>query len=293
MKSLLLKLHTQTAMHAGSGQADSVIDLPIQRESHTGYPCVFGSSVKGALRTHAETRTNLGENTVAQLFGKEGNSDDGNAGAVLVSDARLLLLPMRSLTGQFRWVTCPAILNRLVQDSKRFGNEITAPIPTVANEEVITASNETVSNENALYLEEYRFTKAASQLDTAWVAILANFLSYDNGQEMLTNQLAIINDEDFAYLAKYTLPVNPHIAIETATKITKKGALWYEEYLPSDTVLYIGISIEDERKKDGAKADELSQYFMQLFVDSQWLQMGGNETVGMGWCSVKLSNMEA
>ncbi|MBS9781367.1 MAG: type III-B CRISPR module RAMP protein Cmr4 [Gammaproteobacteria bacterium] len=288
MKSLLLKLHTQTAMHAGSGQADSVIDLPIQRETHTGYPCVFGSSVKGALRTHAETRANLGDNKVAQLFGKEGNSDDGNAGAVLVSDARLLLLPMRSLTGQFRWVTCPAILNRLIQDSKRFGSEITTPIPTIKNEEVIT-----VSNEENLYLEEYRFTKSNMQLDTAWIEVLADFLSYDNSKEMLTNQLAIINDDDFAYLAKYALPVNPHIAIETATKITKNGALWYEEYLPADSVLYIGVNIEDERKKDGVTADELSLHFMQLFSDSQWLQMGGNETVGMGWCSVKLSNTEA
>lgn len=290
MKNLLLTLHAQTSIHAGSGQSDSVIDLPVQRESHTGYPCVFGSSMKGALRAHAEMRTKMDKDAVSRLFGKEGDGSTGdkggNAGAALISDARLLLLPIRSLTGQFRWVTCPAVLKRFTQDAKRFGQAIDAEIPAVASEQVLTPSDE-----KNLYLEEYRFSGAGS-IDNAWVEQLAELIAYDDAKTMLTNQLAVINDDDFAYLAKYTLPVNPHIAIETKIKTTIGGALWYEETLPSDSVLYVGIGVDDERKKDGKKAAELTEDLQSLFTEQTWLQIGGNETVGMGWCHVNLTVSE-
>ena len=285
MQTTLLKLHAQTAIHAGCGQNDSVIDLPVQRESHTGYPCIFGSSVKGALRTHAETRSDLDAQVIARLFGKEGDINTGNTGAVLVSDARLLLLPMRSLTGQFFWVTCPNILMRLVQDSKRFGKELSFKVPTVGAEEVLTNNN--VQAGAKLYLEEYQFTKSKQPIDESIIKELATYIAYDDAQALLTHQLAMISDDNFAYLAKYTLPVTPHIALDSQTKVTKNHALWYEETLPSDAVLYVGIMVEDERKKEGKAKQELAKEFSQMFNAHPWLQVGGNETVGMGWCSLK------
>ena len=39
-----------------------------------------------------------------------------NAGAVAFSDARILAFPVRSLSGVFAWVTCPAVLDRLSRD---------------------------------------------------------------------------------------------------------------------------------------------------------------------------------
>ena len=50
----LLGLITETSLHAGAGSSVGVVDLPIQREGHNGWPCVFGSAVKGALRDMAE-----------------------------------------------------------------------------------------------------------------------------------------------------------------------------------------------------------------------------------------------
>ncbi len=284
MQTTVMTLHAQTALHAGSGQSDSVIDLPVQRESHTGFPCIFGSSMKGALRSHAETRSKIKDAIIAQLFGqKEG---DGNAGALLVSDARLLLLPIRSLTGQFRWITCPAVLKRYKADRQRFGIHCDLAVPEVNPEEILIASGE----EAPLYLEEYRFNGKPHDL-SAWVDRLAGAIDYDDAQTMLNNQLGILNDDDFAYLATYTLPVNPHIAIENSTKTTMQGALWYEETLPPDTLLYVGIGVDNERKAKGKDAQELMTDFQHIFTadDARWLQIGGNETVGMGWCSVKFT----
>lgn len=316
MQNKLLTLHAQTSIHAGSGKDDSVIDLPIQRESHTGYPCVFGSSMKGALRAHAEARISrlkkaleetdddnkkaeldasltAAKNAINPLFGFAGTGNDGSAGAALVSDARILLLPIRSLTGQFRWVTCPNTLARFKQDAVRFGTAIDTDTPSVQSGQVLTPNNEEV-----LYLEEYRFNRPPNNDNNngektpteMWADELANYLCYDEDEakSMLKEQLAIISNEDFAYLAQYALPVNPHIAVDSQTKTTVGGALWYEETLPSDSVLYLGIAIDDERKKGGETSSTLADDFQQLFDNNRWLQIGGNETVGMGWCHVEI-----
>ncbi|MGY0399562.1 MAG: type III-B CRISPR module RAMP protein Cmr4 [Ostreibacterium sp.] len=282
MKTTLLSLHAQTSIHAGSGQTDSVIDLPIQRESHTGYPCVFGSSMKGALRDFFEQQAHR---QTAHLFGSEEN-DQGHAGALLISDARLLLLPIRSLTGSFRWVTCPAILRRFKKDSKRFGKAITLGVPEVDPEQVLTAKGE-----ETLYLEEYCFKKPnntdnSSALVGEWVACLADFINDEAAKILLEQQLAIISDTDFAYLAHYTLPVN---ARNVLNDNKTSDNLWYEEILPSETILYLGVAAEKSRGNAEMTDKEVMQSFQEALAD-KWLQVGGNETIGMGWFYVACHN---
>jgi CRISPR-associated protein Cmr4 len=52
MKQNLLYLFTRTPLHVGAGSAVGAIDQPIQRERHTGFPLIPGSSIKGVLRDH-------------------------------------------------------------------------------------------------------------------------------------------------------------------------------------------------------------------------------------------------
>ena len=52
----ILGLLAETSIHAGTGQTVGAIDLPIQREKHTNWPCIYGSAMKGALRAQAESR---------------------------------------------------------------------------------------------------------------------------------------------------------------------------------------------------------------------------------------------
>jgi len=98
----LLGLWAQTSIHAGAGSSIDGIDLPIQREGHNGWPCVFGSSVKGALRAKAEDLWGKNDG-VRYIFGPDSDSDKASehAGALMVSDARLLLLPVRSFNRLF------------------------------------------------------------------------------------------------------------------------------------------------------------------------------------------------
>lgn len=288
----ILGLLAQTSIHAGTGSTTGVIDLPIQREGYNGYPCIFGSSMKGALRTRAETQYGKGNTSVTFVFGPDTNNASEHAGAIMVSDARLLLLPIRSLTSQFKWVTCPDALNRFQRDVNRFGvNTATVAIPAVSGNNAIVPTPTIVPPQTvplSLFLEEYRFEANSANLDSL-INSLANLMQRDDAQAALQQQLVIVSDDMFAHLCQHATPVNAHIAIDSDTKTVRNGALWYEETLPPETLLYVGISAVNARAKDAEMpADSILGAVTGLFTDKPWLQVGGNETVGMGWCAVKI-----
>lgn len=279
----IMGLLAQTSIHAGTGQNTGVIDLPIQREGHNGYPCVFGSAMKGALRSRAETEVS-DKDSVNFVFGPDTNNASDHAGALLVSDARLVLLPIRSLTSQFKWVTCPDALSRLQRDAERFGVKLEGlDIELVGDDAIVPAQ----TKDGSLFLEEYRFEAKPKDLGSL-VKALASLMSRSDAEAALQSQLVIISNDMFSHLAQHGTPVNAHIAIDSETKTVKPGALWYEETLPPETLLYVGLSAVKARAK-GAEmpASAILNTITGLFASKPWLQVGGNETVGMGWCAVK------
>jgi CRISPR-associated protein Cmr4 len=283
MQHALLGLIAETSLHAGAGKSVGVIDLPIMRESHTGWPCVFGSAVKGALRTRA-SQENLA--WVADVFGPDTNNAGDHAGALAVGDARLLLMPVRSLTGHFKWVTCPSLLRRVAADATRLGIKDTATFTTnIGDDEAITPEQE-----GSLFLEEFHF-KAKKQDMNDLLDWLASFVGADF-KDRLAKQLVIVSDDIFAHMAQFATPVTPHIAINNERKIVKSGALWYEETLSPETVLYVTLAASASRRDAKAfNAEKILDSVLSLFSnDKPYLQLGGNETVGMGWCRVNQVN---
>lgn len=290
----ILGLLAQTSIHAGTGQNTGVIDLPIQREGHTGYPCVFGSGVKGALRARAEQeypRNDDGtlKSSVKCVFGPESSGEIDHAGALMVSDARLLLMPVRSLTSQFKWVTCPDVLSRYQRDAERFG-VVSGGFThvEVTGDKALVPASEDSSQQTTLFLEEYRFDTTQADLDKL-IESLAGLMKRADAVTALKQQLVIVSNDMFAHLTQHATPVNAHIAINSETKVVKPGALWYEETLPPETLLYVGLSAVNARAK-GKSAEMPASVILaaitDLFVQKPWFQVGGNETVGMGWCAV-------
>jgi CRISPR-associated protein Cmr4 len=279
----LLGLISETSLHAGAGTSAGVIDLPIQREGHNGWPCVFGSAVKGALRDLGESRLGKASHDVHALFGPDTANAADNAGAIAVGDARLLLLPVRSLTTAFKWVTCPEALQRFKRDASRLGIagfDFAVPQVTDAQARVAKGMGD-------LFLEEYRFTLHEDSAVKGIAESLARLLSRERVESELTERLTLISNDLFTHLARSATPVNAHIALDSETKTVIDGALWYEETLPPETVLYAPILANNSRKKDFTlSAMDVLGKVAGLFGDRPWLQLGGNETVGMGWCAV-------
>jgi RAMP superfamily protein len=121
MTTEIIGLLAETYIHPGTGQSAGAIDLPVARERVTQYPFIPGSSMKGAL---LDASRGSGLDT-DRLFGQQ-----ENAGQLLISDARLLLLPVRSLTSPYIWLTCPHLIERFRRDMERAGKG--AALPKVA-----------------------------------------------------------------------------------------------------------------------------------------------------------------
>ena len=280
--SAIIGLVAETQIHAGSGESNGVVDLPVMREKATGWPCVFGSAVKGSLRARGETLFAANQEIVEQIFGSASTTGSEFAGALLVSDARLVLLPVRSLTGHYRWVTCPDMLSRLARDRVRFGLGQSVAIPQVENNTALV-----VKGSNRLFLEEYAYACQETDLDALISTLLAPLLGERSPE--LAEKLAIISNDDFGHICQSAIPVQAHIRINNDTKTVASGALWHEESLPADTVLYFGLTAMDARQGQLPAMALLGQITEGLFGQKPFLQLGGNETTGMGWCSVNIS----
>lgn len=286
-QSALLLLTSETPLHAGAGQSVDGIDLPIQREVHTDWPCVYGSSVKGALRAHTEQRMADKAIAITDLFGPDHGGaqerDSSHAGALLVGDATLLALPVRSLQSSFKWVTCPQALQRFARTAERLG--LTLELPALAQ----PARDKAFGQGDAkLFLEEFRFEQSPDACIGALASALAPLSGGALDKDTLEQRLVVVHDDIFSFLARNATSVQPHIAIDSTKKTVKDGMLWFEETLPPETLLYVPLTATASRRKGGdlTAAQVLAQFEQLLPAGKNWLQLGGNETTGMGWCRV-------
>ena len=261
MKTAMLGLLAETPIHPGTGRGMGVVDLPVAREAATDYPVLVGSSLKGALKDKMEK---------AQVdFPKVRFGVQERAGDLLVSDARLLLLPVRSLDGAYRWVTCPHLVERYRRDLARAGLKLRPESRDVELRYVLTIGTDD------LFLEERQFTiSGPPPADLA--SSVAPLLLHQETKDRLASQIAVLNDNDFAWFARYGLSIQARNVLEDDTK--KSTNLWYEETLPPDTVMYALVA-----GRSGEALDSLNALFPE---NDPYLQAGGNETVGQGWFAV-------
>lgn len=265
MKTLLYGLLAETSIHPGAGQSSGFVDLPVAREAATDYPVIVGSSMKGALLSAARDR-GWTDDERDRVFGKH-----DNAGGLLVSDARLLLLPVRSLTSHFMWVTCPHLIERYLRDRKRSGYNEGAFVFTSLRDENTEAPKYLGLNLGDLFLEERQFTLAGGLPDKL-AEIFNPLMRHDETKKRLDKQLVVLSDVSFAWFARYGLAINARNVLDEKTKTSKN--LWYEETLPPDSLFYLLLAERSEGALEKTKT---------LFANKPYLQAGGNETVGHGW----------
>ena len=272
MRAVMLGLLAETSIHPGSGRSMGVVDLPVAREASTHYPVLVGSSLKGALKDKA---AEVAPQDVGERFGSQ-----ERAGDLLVADARLLLLPVRSLTTAFRWVTCPHLVERYARDLRRAG--LTPPPAPVVNKDEVLATRREEADGGSLFLEERQFT-VAGEPDDALVSSIEPLLLHADTRGRLKSQLAVLHDDDFAWFVRYGLALQARNVLDDETKQSKN--LWYEETLPPDTVMHALIAA-----RTPAALATVSALFPE---EDPYLQAGGNETVGQGWFAVSVRRNDA
>jgi len=281
----MMGLKAVTSIHAGASGGEYMIDLPIQRERHTGWPTVFGSSMKGALRSHFSARVD--EQLLVDVFGPDTSAASEHAGAAIISDAKLLALPMRSINSGAKLVTSPGVIERLLLDCRRVGIEVTLSLPSIADDKVIVPDGS--AYDKTQYIEDYAYAVEPHNSVNELVSIINKIVDQDI--ESLTAKLVVVSDAQFAHLCTSAVPVNTHIAIESETKTVKAGALWSEESLPAQSLMYTVVGCTNSRSSSAKSAIELLSAMQEQLTNDEFVQVGGNETVGMGWFQVNFAEV--
>ena len=297
----------QSPLHVGSGTELGLVDMPIQRERHTGFPKIEGSGLKGCIREAFEEfreeiqvgnkKVNGGNRleTILLAFGPE--KGDEHAGALGFTDARLLLFPVKSMKGVFAWITCPTVLERFKTDLELCKNSGAIKKHFFENKKV--PSEKTISNfgelgiNGKIVLEEYTFDVKHEQITREFAEWLAVML--DMGE--INKKLVILSNDDFCDFVNLSTEVITRTRINQATGTVQSGALFTEEYLPSESVLYslaLATPIFKEKQEDkgifaqNGKAEE--DLVMEYFTNglAEVIQIGGNATIGKGIVRTKI-----
>lgn len=309
--------YTEWPVHAGSGSSVGVVDLPIQREVFTGLPIFQPSGLKGALREYFEvnfTGRPDHEVKIKQVFGPPNGAE--YAGAISLSQARVVLFPMASAKGVFAYVTCPLCLQLFVRDLSAIGHPIPPELSNIplTTEETpvrpldgtialvpkgdpsnnIPASDQVINNK--VILGEFAF-KASEH---SRVSAIAKWLSekaipqdaeYNPWKEKVKHSLVILDNETFQNLSKSKTEVITRNIIDGETGTS--GNIWTEEHLPSDTLLYSILGAHDPLDSGNSpnrlsNAQEVIEYVKR--PNNQPISrffFGGDQTVGRGLLKVQ------
>ena len=309
-----LFLVCNTPAHVGSGSDLGIIDLPIQRERHTGFPKFEASSLKGSLREAFE-RSGANDVSIHRLFGFDPDSatnaakdaikedDRQYSGALGFTDARLLLFPVKSMKGVFAWITCFRALKQFESDmqladsSFRFTGLNEGFL--AGNETYLFAADSQVKSGEYVLLEEYSFKVAndlngvvqvsANSATTDFPDWLAQHLYNNNGSywcEKIKKDIVVLPDDDFKDFVNLSTEVITRTKIDNNTGTVAKGALFNEEYLPSESILYSLVLSAPEFKKGGMSEEEVYTFFKNHLPGV--FQIGGNATLGKGIVAAKL-----
>lgn len=259
----ILLLQLLTPMHVGGNYEFSVVDQPIQREGHTGFPKIEASSLKGSIRHHFAKNTDDSEKE-KEVFG-----ETDKAGDIIFTDSRILFFPIRSAKGVFALITCPSIIKRLNEDLKRVGstvkydNSFTRPV---------TADTTLHIADRQVLLDEYHYTNVeVSNSFKRWVTAIED--EHLSGAS-ITPHAMLLSDDDFAYFVKNSTEIITRTAIDPETNTVVGSALFDEEYVPTEAIFYSSLFSQQKN------IDKLA---LDVF------QIGGNMTLGKGFVQSYLS----
>jgi CRISPR-associated protein Cmr4 len=271
MSVQLYFLSPKSHLHVGSGSSNyGVIDNLVQRDPTDGFPSIYGSSLKGALKEHCEEVLNWKVGKEPDINSKTVFGYNEQKGKYAFSDVHLLGLPVKTNKVPYMIATCKYILNKfltIVQEDyeyKALKPDLVNDIKTLAAVNVVQERPIIVGNAiNDITIEDY--LNVGNQTVTLSGAI----------NKVLGGSILLLHDEDFLYqCSDYALPVIPRNSLDNGESTN----LWYEQIVPRESRFF---------------------FFAERFIDSDSLdtviqehkvQIGANATIGEGKCLIKNFN---
>jgi CRISPR-associated protein Cmr4 len=306
---LLLYLYAESPVHAGAADSSGAIDLPIQREATTGYPVIWGQSLKGALRQAAH-QASWEDAVIRRVFGaaigepardsrvngaapdasSAGETlaavlpDDAGAGMLAVGDAQLVALPVPTLHGTFAWATSQIALARLTRKYAMLGRDGCPPVPdSPARGGGLAATADWIGPRREQVLGPC-VVPVAGEADPSlgrWAGRLADdAIGEAPGMApfaaKLRTDLILVGADVMPVLSRECTEISARVQLNDG-KTVEHGP-FYSEYLPVETIMAASLTLRERRDgSDTGDAEALSGLLAKAP-----LQLGGDETLGKG-----------
>lgn len=290
-------LHALSPLHAGTGQSVGVIDLPIARLRATNIPYVPGSSLKGVLREARRSTLPAPEwealfGPLRAVSGPEGDEarEGDHAGALVVGDARLVALPVRSFSGTFALVTSPLLLELARRDLAGLEGlpgrlaRMDGPVARVGEKNVTV-----FPKHQRVFLEDLDLDARVDPAVDGWARFLTRAVPEE--AELVRERFVVVDDETMSFLMETATQVDTRVRIDHATGTVAEGALWTEESLPAETLL-LGLLAAGPSLRSGT-ALSTSEVLGRALSGAPVLQLGGKATVGRGRCRLATWSRDA
>ena len=278
----VLGLYAETTLHCGAESASGYVDLPVQRERHTGFPVIPGSTLKGVFKD--EMRGAL-QGRLNHWFGEQ-----DAAGQISFGDGVLAAFPVRSSGEPFHWVTSPLVLERVFR-----GMQFLPPAGLLDPPARHEAWGQSAGR---VLVEELRLDKRVGGLfaDEGAVAkllsLLPNTAAFEYTRRIFPTRLLVVSDNDLRDLTETSTEIVTRIKLNilgTTTSVPndQKGAvaeklgidiakisaadlqgnLFVQEVVPSETLFMCVLRSNGEFPLDSLP---------------KLVRIGGDETIGRG-----------
>lgn len=264
-------LYLLSPLHTGGTTQEGNL-LGIARESHTNFPYIPSSTIRGKLRSLVTNPV-----TKIDLFGPELNNSKENQeyeaetgkkidqlsqGSIWIGDGSLLWIPIPSLSHGVIWVSCPLLLNRYLRLKK-----ITPKTKIQANLCSFNQPN------GQVYLKDAIFKASDLKL---WNKDHVKDLS-PNQQTTGIERVLVLSDQHCATVIQMGLwrqvkiKLDPHKTVD--------GGFRYEEAIPPDSLMYFSWGTTSQT----TNKSQVETKFKNLLTANHILQIGGQESLGRGF----------
>lgn len=261
-------IHCHTNLHAGSGNTTyGIIDRMVQRDPVTNLPCIYASSLKGALREYFEEgpeKERL-KGKADAIFGKkinvESEATENSKGNTIFLDAQLIGYPIRSNQRSYFVATSKTALQNVVDKAGLF----TAKLLSNLRSEVQSLPEIEKGRPKVLGATFYGELQVED-----YEGVDNKETSISELKKYLGEHIILMHDEDFTdACSDYHLPVIARNNLENG----ESKNLWYEQIVPHQSrFVFFTMSLAQ---------DDFSQS-----IDNKTVQIGANSSLGYGYCKI-------
>ncbi len=259
MKINLQHLYLIAPLHTGGTTQEGNL-LGIARESHTNFPYIPSSTIRGKLRSSQSDKVQK-----EQLFGNEldngkPSSGDGlTQGDIWIGDGSILWLPIPSLSHGVVWISCPLLLKRYARIAGK----------TLEIQPGFCSFSDSTSQ---IYLKDAIFKGSDLTKWSDWEQAVPG------AKAQGIERVLILKDQHCATIIQMGLW--RQVKIKLDSNKTVDGGFRYEEAIPPDTLMYFPWGLTSQSNKTGADSEAKLK---EILENEPILQIGGQESLGRGF----------